>query len=136
LKVALNTINLTLGCYEGGYRYYRQYHSNSDRTSCYLWKCKPISSKLMILFSSSNVIMYLTSHWPIIFSIRVSPLILTISLREITGMMSKLPMNIYKQIYKLRKNISLNNSQMNLIKWIHTEGRTWVVDSLEFLELK
>ena len=74
--------------------------------------------------------MCLTSYWPIIFSIRASLLILTTSLGEIKGKMFKLPMNICKQIYKLRKNISIYNMKMNVIKWLHTEKPTWMVDSL------
>jgi len=77
-----------------------------------------------------NTIMCLMSHWQITFSIRVSLLILTTSLGEIKRKMFKLPMNICKQIYKLRKNISIYNLQMNVIKLIHTEGQTWVVYSI------
>jgi hypothetical protein len=46
--------------------------------------------KINIIVFISYVIMCLTSHWPIVFSIRVSSVILKISLCEIKGKLSKL----------------------------------------------
>ena len=47
------------------------------------------TSKTHIIVFICNIIMCLTSHWLIVFSIRVSLLILTISLSEIKGNVSK-----------------------------------------------
>jgi hypothetical protein len=46
--------------------------------------------KTDVIVFTGNVILYLTSHWQIIVNIRVSSLILTISLRDIKGKMPNL----------------------------------------------
>jgi hypothetical protein len=46
-------------------------------------------------FIISNIIMCSRSHWPIIFNIMVSPLIMKISCSGIEGKMYKLPINIH-----------------------------------------
>lgn len=43
----------------------------------------------------SDVIMCLTSHWPIIFSIRISLFVLVISLGEVKGHLFKFPIKLY-----------------------------------------
>ena len=51
--------------------------------------------------------MFLTSHWPIIFSITVSWLILTISLGEIQGKISKSKIrNVRNKQYSQKDEIS------------------------------
>ena len=63
------------------------------------------TSKNMVIDIIGNVIMCLTSHCPIIFSIRVSWLILTVSLVELKGKMSKLSILNSKSI-KLYRFVS------------------------------
>ena len=87
--------------FEGDDRHHHQYSSESDRMNC------NISDKIMyvktfktdVIFFIGKVVLCLTSHWPIIFSIKVNSLILKISLGEIKGKMSKLPINVHKNSF-------------------------------------
>ena len=68
----------------------------------YKWYCMSRPSKQTLLFFIGNVIVCLTSYWPIIFSITVSLLIviishgeiMTISHGEINGKISKLSITL------------------------------------------
>lgn len=53
--------------------------------------------KLDVIVFIGNMIICLTSHWAITFSIMVSPLILKISFCDIKGKMYKLPIIPYKE---------------------------------------
>ena len=58
--------------------------------------------KTDVIVLIDNVIICLTSHWPMFFSSRVSSLILEMSLSKIKGKMYTLPI-----IYDMKKNVDL-----------------------------
>jgi hypothetical protein len=64
--------------------------------------------KTDVILLIGNVMMCLTSHWLMIFSIRVSLLILTIWLREIKGKVYKLPIISYTIVRSYLDRFSSN----------------------------
>ena len=64
--------------------------------------------KTDVILLIGNIMMCLTSHWLMIFSIRVSLLILTIWLREIKGKVYKLPIISYTIVRSYLDRFSSN----------------------------